>query len=129
MAYRVKKDTIVYKGAYTSKGAPCLVVLKLVKGTLTNTILYPNTHFTPKNRANKAKVMAIYRIDLTKWPNVTRKEKIVGYVHSWQDQYFTYKSGQIIEPRFEFCNDPYKPCASGIYFYMTKEAAIDFVAG
>lgn len=111
--YIVLKPLICYKKTYLNYNN-LIITLELPKNTIFHLDDYDFTYTSSnvKCRANQAKVISFT-------PNT--KEKIYSYKKST----FEYKIGKIVKPRKKFSFAAID-CESGIHFFFTKEAAIDF---
>ena len=70
-----------------------------------------------KCRANKAKVLDIFRVD-----NIEEKFEIS---YSKYDRSFKYEVGELVVPD-DFDDNRFNECSSGIHFFITLQEAIDY---
>ena len=95
-------------------------------------LLIPNdakrsSSFGRKCRCSKAKVVGVRTIDgKDVLPKTAERSTYDIKVRSEYDINFTYTLGEWAVPEYDFDENRWNECASGIHFFMTKEEAIDY---
>ena len=72
-----------------------------------------------KCRADKAVVLEVQDMD-------GNKIDACGYSSYDNAQDFEYKAGETVTPREPFCEDRWQECASGIHFFVDRQAAVEY---
>lgn len=76
-----------------------------------------------KNRASKAKVVKIRKIEVDFKTYNKKLGKTISVAYSEHDPDFKYEVGKTVEPVNNFDDSPEIECSSGIHFFMTVKEA------